>query len=320
MGFLSKIGASVTGNPDYRFGDISRAAGGAIAAGVEGAAQAAGAGDYRFGDVSRSIAGGVTQTAAGTGTFLAGFFAAQEVQDARRGGGGPAAGGAEPEPEQEPEQELGADTAANIELIWTCFFGQCYEDALAALRAGELQPEDVLDREVFFFIGLPARTLLGTCFRSLDDARTRIICPPAGCFTLASGLRVWQQNVPPALAPLFGALQQIKTQLADANLTPEERSLLQFETLFGGTDRVHPAARSAGAAAGAPRADLCHRLAGALGALATQVTQLAFYKANFSAILERLDGEVATEMEAAQAAQAAQGAAEAPSPAPAAGD
>jgi hypothetical protein len=31
MGFLSKIGASVTGNPDYRFGDISRAAGGAIA-------------------------------------------------------------------------------------------------------------------------------------------------------------------------------------------------------------------------------------------------------------------------------------------------
>jgi hypothetical protein len=50
-------------------------------------------------------------------------------------------------------------------------------------------------------------------------------------------------------APLFGALQQIKTQLADANLTPEERSLLQFETLFGGTDRVHPAARSAGDAA-----------------------------------------------------------------------
>jgi hypothetical protein len=49
-------------------------------AGVEGAAQAAGAGDYRFGDVSRSIAGGVTQTAAGTGTFLAGFFAAQEVK------------------------------------------------------------------------------------------------------------------------------------------------------------------------------------------------------------------------------------------------
>jgi hypothetical protein len=32
-------------------------------------------------------------------------------------------------------------------------------------------------------------------------------------------------------APLFGALQQIKTQLADANLTPEERSLLQARPL-----------------------------------------------------------------------------------------
>ena len=63
--------------------------------------------------------------------------------------------------------------------------------------------------------------------------------------------------------------------------------MLSFETLFGGTDRTPPTnvtgAKEGGIdgaahAAVVARPELCHALAGTLSALATQITQLSFFK------------------------------------------
>lgn len=298
MSFLNRIGAAVTGDdayqfgdlskgaatkaggaiegvvhaaggdPEYRFGDGTRAVIGGVGRATETAAQALGADGYQFGDVSQAIAGGLSEAAGASRSFIAAFLA--DAADAGK----------------QPVELVGLDAEERVARIWSVFFGQCYADALAALQSGELPPEAVLDREVFFFIGLPARTLLGTCLRSLEAGAAEDI------FVLASGLRVRQKHVPPELAPLFSALRQIKADIGACQLSEADRDVLMFEALFGGTERPPPRASTV------EQQERCHSLAGALTALATQVTQLAFYKQNFSEILEQLDA-VATEMEAA---------------------
>jgi hypothetical protein len=161
---VKRAGAAVTGDPDYAFGDITKSAaskvGDGAAAAVVGVVNAAGT--YRFGDVSRAVAGGVSEAGVVVGgttvSFFAGFLQQNEAE----------AGGAEGALASPREQRLGPDAEVNVATIWIEFFGQCFEEGAAALRSGELRPEDVLDREVFFFIGLPARGLLSACLRTLD--------------------------------------------------------------------------------------------------------------------------------------------------------
>lgn len=201
FGLLQRAGAAVTGDPDYRPGDVTRRAVGAVAGGaagvVEGVAHAAGANDYRFGDVSRAIRGGVSETGVVVGGATISFF----ESFLRRGGVQATAGGAAAAGERgaaAADTRLGPDAEANVQVIWSEFFGACYEEGATALRRGELKPDDVLDREVFFFIGLPARTLLGTCLRTLD-------APPAaaGALRLSNGLVVSEADIPAELKPLF---------------------------------------------------------------------------------------------------------------------
>ena len=75
---LQRAGAAVTGDPDYRPGDVTRRAVGAVAGGaavvVEGVAHAAGASDYQFGDVSRALAGGVSEAGVVVGGATISFF------------------------------------------------------------------------------------------------------------------------------------------------------------------------------------------------------------------------------------------------------
>lgn len=307
---LQRAGAAVTGDPEYRPGDITRNTVGAVGRGVvavsEGVVRAAGAPDYRFGDVSRAVVGGLSEVGVVVGGSTISFF-----ENFLRGNNAQFAVGVEG---VRVDARLGPNIEANVVKIWSAFFGQCYEEGAAALRQGELKPEDVLDREVFFFIGLPARTLLGTCLRTLD-APPDDSCGGSTALRLSDGLVVAEGDVHSELKPLFAALQGIKQQLADAQLTQADRSLLRFETLFGGTDRTPPqggagavdqeterepepepqdgidrprTARSTAETTSA-RPELCHTLAGALSALATQVTQLSFFKQNYTQVLDELD-------------------------------
>lgn len=196
-GLLQRAGAAVTGDPEYRPGDLTRGAVGAVGGGVaavfEGVAHAAGATDYRFGDVSRAVSGGLSEAGVVVGGATISFFESFQENNRQATAGGEAT---------EAATRLGPDVQANVTKIWSAFFGQCYEEGAAALRQGELQPDDVLDREVFFFIGLPARTLLGTCLRTLD-------APPdePAALRLSEGLIVTEADVHPELKPLFDGEQ-----------------------------------------------------------------------------------------------------------------
>ena len=106
------------------------------------------------------------------------------------------------------------------------------------MHAGELEAEAVLDRAVFFLIGMPARTLLETCLRSLGlDG------------LLASGVRITRESMrlvgaQHELAPLFAELLGLKERLAAA-LDLDDVQLLRFE-LFLAAPTEAPRRRARG--------------------------------------------------------------------------
>jgi hypothetical protein len=253
----------LTGKESYEFGDISKAVFGRAGTAVSnGVAAFTGKEHYQFGDISRTIVTGV----AGMSTS---FFARHRADRQ----------GAQQSLDESKDTLL---VVSSVEEIWKNFFGACFDDGAAALTSGELNPEDVLDREVFFFIGLPARTLLGTCLRSLGRADDS--------FVLSSGAIVRREGVPQELLPLFTALAMVRAELSSVPqpLASEEVAFLQHETLFGFEQQERPNPQRE-LLSGPSRVGELHRVAGALQAIATQVTQLAFYKQNFDEILTELD-------------------------------
>ena len=88
---------------------------------------------------------------------------------------------------------------------------------------------------MFFLVGLPARTLLETCLRSIE-VLSQQGADDLGLhgFVLSSGVHVTLADVEGhELAPLFVALHGIKRRIAAAHPTEADKSELRAETLLG---------------------------------------------------------------------------------------
>ena len=84
--------------------------------------------------------------------------------------------------------------------------------------------------QVFVLIGLPARTLLETCLRSIEE----LSADDRQGFVLSSGVHVRLADISGhELAPLFAALHDIKERIAAAHPTEADKSELRSETLLG---------------------------------------------------------------------------------------
>ena len=78
---------------------------------------------------------------------------------------------------------------------------------------------------MFVLIGLPARTLLETCLRSIEEREG---------FVLSSGVHIRLSDVRGhELAPLFTALHDIKERIVAAHPTEADKAELRCETLLG---------------------------------------------------------------------------------------
>jgi hypothetical protein len=262
-----------TGKDSYEFGDITktifRKTGSAVSSFT-------GQDSYEFGDISRTLVHRVG------GAVAPHYFTEYQDRQLLRDRPASLAPGAT------DTEATHAEARPPIDQIWECFFGSCYEDALVSLRVGQLKPAHVLDREAFFFIGLPACTLLGACIRSLTQED--------GSFVLSNGLLVRQADVPEPMRPLFDALATMRDDLGTAPPNETELVFLSDRCLFGST----PGSEGGDLTA---RQQALHRLSGGLQSIATQLSQLPFYKNNFDDILRALD-IVATAMEQQQQEEA----------------
>lgn len=83
---------------------------------------------------------------------------------------------AAPQPRQGRGQAQASSLAQVSDDMWRAFFSQCIEVAIAAMQSGELQPEEVLDREV-------RRRLLPSCptNNAISRFRSKLACSGGRC-------------------------------------------------------------------------------------------------------------------------------------------
>ena len=161
-----------------------------------------------------------------------------------------------------------------MEDLWGSFFRQSELVCLGALQSGSLSLEDVQGLEPFMFIGLPALTLFEAILRSRAVSGLQLAC----------GVAVTEANVPDEVAELYRAVAECKAAVVEMELTTEDEAFMRYATMFAeadAEDAVEPAM---------PDDDrkvlLRRRCVGPIGSIATQVTQLSFYKTNYLSVLE----------------------------------
>ena len=76
------------------------------------------------------------------------------------------------------------------------------------MRSGAIAPEHILDQEMYFFLGLPALTLLEGVVQSLNLS-------PANAMVMSDGSIITEERCPPEFMPLYLALASIKQTLLE---------------------------------------------------------------------------------------------------------
>eukprot|EP00658_Telonema_sp_P-2_P030351 TRINITY_DN22932_c0_g1_i2.p1 TRINITY_DN22932_c0_g1~~TRINITY_DN22932_c0_g1_i2.p1 ORF type:complete len:280 (-),score=59.51 TRINITY_DN22932_c0_g1_i2:251-1090(-) len=167
------------------------------------------------------------------------------------------------------------EEAADISMddLWGSFFSQSELVCLEALRDGLLSPDAVHELDPFLFIGLPGLTLLEAVLRSRGNVGLE----------MSTGLVVTASNVPAEVAGLYRALDTCKLAMEPFDLTQHDCEFLRYAVLFAETDGlgVEPTRPD-----DERKVALRSQIVATVRSVATQVTQLSFYKANFLDVLE----------------------------------
>lgn len=216
-------------------------------------------------------------------SVLAGGAAGGTAASAAGGAGGAkgsAAGKAATAASSDAAGERPPSEVANIEMrdLWGSFFASAVEVGVAAVRAGHLDVDDVECMEPHVYLGLTGLSLLEAAFRSARNGRPGI--------TLASNVLVRRDRCPEEVVEMFIALEDVRDAVREAGFecghgdesSPEADFLRRTVVAAGsGTEIESPLGEDA-------RVSL-RRMAAKVQSVATTVTQLPFFKANFSNVL-----------------------------------
>eukprot|EP00656_Telonema_subtile_P012050 TRINITY_DN16041_c0_g1_i1.p1 TRINITY_DN16041_c0_g1~~TRINITY_DN16041_c0_g1_i1.p1 ORF type:complete len:251 (+),score=63.67 TRINITY_DN16041_c0_g1_i1:188-940(+) len=202
---------------------------------------------YQFGDISRTIASRTTE-------HLQHVFNTWQPR-------------LEAPPEASPQDVTMTD-------LWGSFFKQSELVCLESLRALMLDVDDVEGLEPFLFLGLAALTLLEVVLRSRGGNGLQLAC----------GIAVTAHTVPEEVAELYSALAQCKVMAEEHALGPEDEEFLRYAVLFAEAEESEVQEPSG---VSEERKTLLRRsVVGAIRSVATQVTQLPFYKSNYLDVLQ----------------------------------
>lgn len=253
------------GPDSYIFGDISRSALRTFSTGIDwksASGRSAGSSEYKFGDITRS------------GWQRFSTCVDWRAHSGRTGG--------------EREYQFGdimrsivsaVKTCASqeretfdgdISEVWMLFFIQCEECGSGALAKGLISDDDVASQEPYLFLGLPGLCMLECILRSSGPN----ISPTA--LLLTDGREILASDVPTedGAPELFAAMLYAKRVISEANLDQGRLKRLKRAVL-----------RAEGDEAG--DAELA-RIASIFQRIATDISQLSFFRRNFLNVLEAL--------------------------------
>lgn len=271
MGSWREAAGRPSGPDGYVFGDVSRSTLRRLSASMDGidwkaaSGREVGSEGYVFGDITR----------AGCHTFSTGL----NWQSASGRTSGPST------------YQFGDVTRSLVSLVWSCardnsekfdgginevwtsFFLQCEECGKAALASGLISFEDVAAQEPYLFLGLPGLCILECVLRSLPPKAS------PNALVLADGREISPDSVPvgDGAPELFAALLHAKHAVVEAKLDGDRVNRLRIAVL-----------RAEGDEGGEVEVS---RLASVFQQIATDISQLPFYRMQFLSVLEELSAQ-----------------------------
>lgn len=169
----------------------------------------------------------------------------------------------------------------DISDAWKMFFAQAQACGLKALAAGDISRADIEEQAPFLFLGLPGLTFLEVALRSLNARE--------GTLELASGATLSRKELPDGQGSkeLFQALMFAIKELKAASFDNEELVCLRSAVLC--LEGNQPCSDDL------ERGSKINKAASMFQSMATDVSQLPFFRAHFldvlAAILRTQAGE-----------------------------
>lgn len=164
------------------------------------------------------------------------------------------------------------DFHGDIGDAWRMFFAQARACGIEALRNGTISAADVEEQEPYLFLGLPGLAVLELVIRSIDAQE--------GTLVLASGAVLSRQTLPEGQGSreLFGVVMHAVRELRTAGFCKAQLSRLRHAVLRIEGDTAMED--------GTPEAARINCAASVFQRIATDVSQLPFFRAHFLEVLE----------------------------------
>ena len=167
-----------------------------------------------------------------------------------------------------------------MQRIWLSFFNACFACGVRSIQTGILSSEDVEDCEPYLFLGLPALAASECCIRSVG--RTGLVLSDnslAKASELSGDVEV---SICAQMMELVSAFEaaQAATGTTGPLIDAAELQVLRVKVLHASGDAM---------ICGNPQSDvLLNQLCGKAVSIATQASQLVFFRGAFMLVIEAL--------------------------------
>lgn len=179
-----------------------------------------------------------------------------------------------------PVSAMDRPHSLEMKRIWLSFFNACFACGVRSIQTGMLSAEDVEDCEPFLFLGLPALAASECCIRSVG--RTGLVLSDN---TLAKTTELSGDVEVAICAQMMELVSAFEAAQAASDTTrplidTAELQVLRIKVLHASGDAM---------ICGNPQSDvLLNQLCGKAVSIATQASQLVFFRGAFMLVIEAL--------------------------------